>query len=484
MTQPAINQTELDGALGVLPPSGTGLLAVIGVSSTGPLNTPATYGRATDLASAFGVGELVEAAALHLERTGLPVLVVRCAATTAATTTVPALTGTGTSVPTADGTNSPLDSYEVYIKVITGGTRATPGITYQYSLDGGRTMSPTIALASAVTIAIPSSGVVIALGVGTLVAGDVITCTTVGPAPSATDLGNAIDALKNSAVLWEICEFASPLSATLFDTVETKFAGLPAAGKYRAWIGNTRIPTDAESESTYLTSLTSAFASKSTVIGSLCAGAAWITSSITGRQYRRPISFAYASRTAAVSEEVNVADPNLGTMIGVAIRDSNGNPVATLHDETVNPGLDDLGFVVLRTFDGLSGVYVNRPRIMSAAGSDFTIMPLRRVMNLARAATRAYLLRRLNQPVLVSPTTGFILEEAALEIEAGLQAALRAVLSGKPKASSVSAVVSRTDNLLSTKTMNVTIRIVPLAYVETINEVIGFTNPALRTVTG
>ena len=45
MTQPAVTITETDNALGVLPDSEGALLALIGTSTSGPLNMPATYGR-------------------------------------------------------------------------------------------------------------------------------------------------------------------------------------------------------------------------------------------------------------------------------------------------------------------------------------------------------------------------------------------------------------------------------------------------------
>ena len=42
MSQPSVDITQVDGAVGILPPSSGRLLAVVGVSSTGAINTPAT----------------------------------------------------------------------------------------------------------------------------------------------------------------------------------------------------------------------------------------------------------------------------------------------------------------------------------------------------------------------------------------------------------------------------------------------------------
>ncbi|AKF06077.1 DUF2586 family protein [Sandaracinus amylolyticus] len=479
MSQPAVRQTELDGALGILPPSSGDMLAVLGVSSTGPVATPAAYGSVSALVADFGSGPLVEAAARHIETTGNRVIVVRTGQTTSGDVgTIDDDDVAGTSVITETTGNAPVDDYEIVVEIVTGGTRGTTGITYRTSLDGGRTWGAVTALGTATALAIPGTGVSFDLAAGTLVAGDTWSCRTTAPAPNGTELGAAIDALRVSALPWELLHIATPLDATLFDTVETAFSSLASSGKYRAWIASVRMPNAGETEAQYLTAQSTAFASKATKVGELCAGACKLVSSVSRRTYRRPVSFVVASREANVPHHINIADINLGPITGCSIRDENGNPDE--HDESINPGLDDARFTVLRTWEGIAGVYVNRPRIFSAEGSDFDIMPKRRVMNLARRATRAYLQRRLNQPIQVDRTTGFILEEEAQEIEAGGNAALAGVLSGAPKASGWSMVLSRTDNLLSTKTLTVTDRIVPLAYVEFIEEQIGFENPALQ----
>ncbi len=54
MTQPQVTITTTDGALGVLPPSAGKLFALLGVSSSGPTDTPATYARVKDVVADFG----------------------------------------------------------------------------------------------------------------------------------------------------------------------------------------------------------------------------------------------------------------------------------------------------------------------------------------------------------------------------------------------------------------------------------------------
>jgi hypothetical protein len=212
------------------------------------------------------------------------------------------------------------------------------------------------------------------------------------------------------------------------------------------------------------------------------------SSSPPRRSASRPSIFAIGPLLASVSAEVDIALTTLGAIPGVSIRDANGNPKH--HDESVNPGLDDSRSATLRTHDGKQGVYVNNPRLLSASGSDFEFAQHRRVMNLARRTLRLYFIDRLSRPTLVDARTGFILESEALETEAGADAVMRAVLRAKPMCSGGGidgkaarfCKVSRTDNLLSTKTMTVQGGVIPLAYPKVINIDLGFKNPALQPV--
>jgi hypothetical protein len=482
MSQPSVVITEQDGAIGTLPPGAGGLLAVAGASSLGTADVPAIYARVSDLVAARGVGPGVEAAALYIDRYSRPVLFCPTGTTTAGamgTIDDESVVGTAKDFITATPAIEPLDDYEAKILIVTGGTTGIAGITYRYSLDGGRTYSPIQSLGTGLIIAIPNSGVSFSITTAkTLVASDYWTARTTAPAANSTEIGTAIDALVASTNVWDMCLVAGLMDGTLFDALAAKAAAVAAAGKERWFFAHMRMPAVGESESTYKTAMDAIFSTRSSVHIALGSGAVKVISSVSGRKYKRPSAFVSAAREASLSEEVNAARIDLGPFAGVSIRDDNGN--ADEHDESLNPGLDDSRYYVLRTWQGRQGVYVNRPRIFSAEGSDFRLVPHRRVMNLGKRTIRSYLELRVNREIRVDRTTGRILESEALEIDTAANAQLAAALLTKPKASDAVFRLSRTDNILSTNTLTGELRITPLGYPETITVTIGFSNPALQ----
>jgi hypothetical protein len=469
MSQPGVDQSETDGALGVLPEGGGVAFAIVGVSSSGPIDQPAAYGKVSDVVAAYGAGPLVEAAAYYIANYQRPVLVCRCGdATAGAYVGDPTVTGAGTSVPSEDS-SEPNDDYDAYVVFDVGGTVGTNGILYRESLDGGQTMSVQKSLGTATTLTLAGSGVGYDLAAGTILAGQTIAQRTTAPAPNATELGTAIDAVKASKIAWEIMLVATPLDATLFDVPATKIAD-----KRHAWVGNTRLPSAGESEATYLSSLSTAFAAKTSTYAELCAGACDLTSGVNSRKYRRPVSFALAAREAASLEHVNIADPNLGGLPGVSIHDALG--MLKHHDESNNPGLDDARFSVLRTWVDFEGIHPNRPRLFCAAGSDFYIMPMRRLLNIIHRTAKRYMARRLNQPIEVSRKTGYVKEQELLEMESGCGAAFAAALAGRK--TSARLALSRTDKVLSTRKLTGKYRGLPPAYIELAELDGGWENPA------
>lgn len=477
MTLPGVDFTETDGGLGVLPPSAGRLVAFIGSATSGTKNQPATFARVKDLVATFTAGPVVEAAAHAISVTGKPVCVVRSddsAGSVGSLTSVK----TGTSTVTVHASPTPNDDYELVLKIIAGGTQGVAGITYQLSYDNGRTWSATTALGSATSVTFPGAGgVTFDIGAGTLVAGDTFSARSVAPAGDSTALTASLAALLVSAINWECVCVVSPLDSASVDALETAFAGLRAS-KRGYWLGGAPMPTDSQSEATYLSAEVTALGAKSTKTGGICAGSAKTTSGVTGRSYRRSPLFTVAARQAGIAPHVDAADPNLGALPGITLTDANGNPED--HDEALFPGLDDARFITLRSIDGIPGTFITQPRLFAPSGSDFQIIPHRRVANVAYEALYQYFVMRCNHPILVDKTTGFIAQQEATEIERGARNAMAAALLADPMASSVQFSLSRTDNVLSTRRLTGVARVVPLAYPTAFSIDFGYVNPAMQ----
>jgi len=458
--------TVPDNQLGIRPPADA-VLAIVAAATSGDIDVPQSFTRIEDVVSEFTSGPLVEAAAYAIERFGLKVLCVRCAATGAAGA-YGALTetGTGTSVATSDvATTQPLDDYEVFIKFVTGGTIGVDGITYQWSLDGGRTMSAVTALGVANQILIAEGGIDINLAAGTIVAGDTISVPTTAPLWSGAELSAALEALKVTAAKWTYLEICGNVAAGDVATINGKLAAMATAGRNRRAMGHIRGKNAGETEAQYLAAQTTALAAVSSRRLTLAGDSAEIQSSVSRRQYKRPPSFAVAPYVCAVSEEVDVAELSPGPLPGVTIRDANGNP--KYHDEFINPGLDDIRLLALRTWEGRTGVYVNNPRLFSPVGSDYLWIQFGRVVDIGCTIAREELEPILSKGVFTKTDgTGQIEEVSALAIESQVNARLARELTGVRKATRAVFTLSRTDNVLQTGEISWSVRIIPLAYIK------------------
>lgn len=483
-----VDITLLDGALGVVPSDVGGHIGVIaGPASTGPLNIPAAFARPRDVETNFGYGPMVDFATAAIARTGKPCVVLRTDTTTAGAYTSVITTGvTGTSVPTADTDYVPYDEYEPYVKVIAGGTIGVAGITYQWSLDGGRTLSATTALGTDNYIRFPSGNVAFDLAAGTLVAGDYFSCRTTAPLENSSDFADAMTAIGEMAYDWDFVAFASQMSGSDVGAVDAWLEGRWALSRHKAARLRTRSPNVGETEAQYLASLAADFSGVTSKRIAVTAGYCEFTSSAAGaRKYRRPAGWITTCR--ALSKGIkpwknDLGQVDLGNLGGdVKIRDANGNRKAGLHDESIDPGLDALGFETLTTLEGYKGAYVTTPKVLANVGSDYYLWQYVAVTNRAADAATRRLMARCRKYIYVNPATGYIKDTEARDINKEVESEVRNAVGDAVSAQTFA--VGRTDNLLA-QNAKVTgdLRIVPLAYPAGFDITMGFVNPATGVI--
>lgn len=465
MTTPSVELQVLDNQLGIRAPADA-VLAIVATASAGLINRPRTYTRIEDVQEHFVLGPLVEASAYAIERYGLTVMPVRAA------TGVPGAFGPlersfkGTAVPTIDATTEPVDEFECFVRFKNGGAVGTPGISYYWSLDGGRTLSPLTSLGASNFIVLPGSGGVrVNLSAGTIDAGDSLFFPTSAPCWSAADLAAALESLRLTQARWSFLQVYGDMDSQGLSTLDAKLEVMAAAGRNRRAMAHVRKPAPNEDEGAYLDALVAALGDTSSRRVALCAGYAKVDSSISRRRYRRPPSLAVAPLATAVSEEIDLAELAYGPLPGVFVRDGNGNPDE--HDELAFPGLDDARFLTMRSWESRNGVWVNNPRLFSPVGSDFLYLQYGKVIDTACRIAREELEPILSRGVFVVPDgTGRVEPETALSIEGQITGRLNAELVGTRKATAVIFTLSRTDDVLRTGELGWEVRVIPLAYIK------------------
>ena len=393
-----------DGALGILPPPTDGVSAKIGPASAGPVNEIVAVTSLQQVKEIFQGGPLAEALATHLALSGAPVYAIRVKTSLAGT--VGKVTKSGTGTGNLEVIGSPLDAYEVHVKITRDGVVAAGEVTgaFQYTLDGGDNWSPEIAIPSGGTYTIPGTGLTLVFQNGpsgaSFVAGDTYAFVTSPPHYTIADLNDALDVLLAVPREWGWVHVVGAASPAVAAAVATRMR--EAETKYRFAFALLEAPDDSDAN---LISAWKDFADKRVAVA---AGHADLISPLTGQVQKRSVAWLASGRLAAIPVHEHLGRVLTGPVPGV---------VRLYRDEAQTPGLDEQGFLTMRTIIGRRGYYFTRGRIKAPQGSDFQYIENRRVMDLACRIARNAALRYLNDSVRVDDS-GKIYEPDARAIEA------------------------------------------------------------------
>lgn len=363
--------------------------------------------------------------------------------------------------------SSPLDAYDVLVTIATAGTVAgSPAPAFTYSLDGGNTVSPVIAVPGSGVYTVPGSGLVLTFA-GVFVLADGYRFATTAAGFTVGDANTAMDAILAVSTEWGFVHVvgtpaSAAAAATLTSAMDVKISG--AATLFRYAFVVVECPTS-EADSVLL----AAFAAVTTTRVMVCAGDEGYVSALTGRTIKRNCAWPVTARLALIPAGEDPAWVGRGALKGVT---------SLYRNEAATPALDEGRFTTLRTNLGKQGYYVTNGRMMAPGGSDFTYVQFRRVMDIACRITRAAELPFLNSDVRVDRKTGYIDERDAQMFEGTVNAQLRAGVVSPGYCSDADVVMSRTSNLLAGASQPVTVRVLPKAYLKQIDTSIGFTNPA------
>jgi hypothetical protein len=407
--------------------------------------------------------------------------------------------GTGTSVITAtlDATNGAFDATNFKFLVVHGGTIATAGITFQISLDAGRTYGPIIALGTAATYAVTGTGVTLAFATGTLVAADYAVFTTIGMASATSNavpnhgISENLTALQASPYAvtgWGSMHITGIWSGANASTIETYLDTLATAYVFTriqlscrdaltpiAWGGA------GETEAVWMAAIQSDFSAVSAK--RILAGAGYYNmpsafplAAAGAPRYRRPLTWAQAVRQVQIPPQRHSGRVRDGSLANVVV-DPTNDPTDgfVYHDERINPGLDVTRFCSARTRIGLPGYFIVNPNLMSPGGSDFSMLPFGAVMDVACAITHQVGQQQINTDIRLN-TNGTIYENEARTIESALLGAINVNMTSVGMISSATVTVDRSTNVRVTKKVTITVTIVARGYILEEDITIGFAN--------
>jgi len=491
MPTPSLEFTILSNGLGNVAPSPAGTLAIFGCSSGGTAATiQDAYRRSDNLVTDYGYGPGPDLAAQCIQ-SGIPTIFVKVATGTAGASTAVTHTGTGTSVMTVTGT--PYDQYDVIVTVADSGTAGSdPEPSFTISFDGGETETRPITMPANRVYSgfAATTGITFNFTAATIVEDDTYEFTTTPPTWAAADVATAIEALRTNVREFGLGYVVGACSKSQADTILAEVVQFLSLDKFCRFYVEARDIDVAggETEAQWMASISADFATFTTDYMGAAAGACLSTSALTRVEFRRNIGglgIVRAGRRNIGRDIGAVADGALCPNYGGTNETGplNGVPVDTIyHDEKLNPGLDTNRFMTVTSFTGVTGFYITNPNIMCDPTSDFTLLQYGRVMDEAARIARTYFTRLLSTDVRLNRKTGFILERDALGIESGCNTKLNAGLVNNGQASAAQCVVSRVDDISVTKTLTVTISIVPLGYIKAVSITLTFVNPVFASL--
>ena len=474
MPIPQATQTIRDNALGLVNTDADRRNVKMGVSSAGTVNTLYEFSDPKSVQDALGYGPLVEAICYALAQPNAgPILAIRLTSSVAGAAGSVTRSGTGTSVLVVSG--AALDDFQGLVDYTAAGTNlAGATAQFRYSLDGGDNWSSSIAVPAGGTYVIPNTGHTLTWTDGTFVLGDRDSWTSTAPGYSATNVNAGFVALLADPREWGFIHLVGSATTvagavTIMSAVDTQMTTAEAAFLYGFAI--VELPQDTD---TNIITGTASFSSRRI---SPAAGFEELTSTISGRSYKRHAAWAYAARLGSITVQRHPGVTADGSLPGVGL---------LYRDEEATPGLDAARITTLRTIKGQSGKFITRGRIIAPAGSDFDAVQRRRVMDKACRLTRARTLLWLNRDLKVDRLTGYLTKDeiAAIQndVTSFLRAGLRVGAGENSEASDVTYVVTPNNPILSNQTLYGKLRVLPKAYAEWIDTELGFTNPALQLV--
>jgi hypothetical protein len=471
--------TVRDGGIG-LSNSGTVYPLVIGACSAGTATALYFSTNQNSLRDTLGQGPAVEQALPFIEAAG-GVLVLKTSTSTAGAAGAVTKTAASTSTGTVTVAGAAYDAYQVKVRI--KATGALGVARFDFTLDNlgaSPTYSEELTVPAGGTYAIPSTNLTLTFvpGGGPILfeSGDYHTFACTAPQYTTSDLSTAWTALLTalgSYIIEKTVFTGRSASATAGATMAATISGLMTSLEARKRWARAIMDVGADTSVNVISGY-AAFASNRVAV---VFGQADIPTKNPHAGWgvpRQSASFALAERWVSSDLSENPGRTASGSLRVAAITNDEGAAQAFIESHKIN---------TLRTHDGQAGIYATNGYLKSAAGSDFLYLDwgstIDRACRIVYDTQQLWLLKKVR---VLTDGTGRIDPRDAVRIEAAVRSALKSGLldpinaEGFPgHVSGLEYLVDLTNNVLTTRQLKSTLRLVPLPPIESIATEIGFT---------
>ena len=466
MALPGVTIQIKDGAMGVAGASATGVFAAVGVAANfgqGLL----TFVDPDQVEEALGDGPLRDliVSALSIAKTTVYAIALEGTVPGIRSAVTLGSTNVGTGTITVAGT--PRNEYDVTVEILESGMLNSA--VFRTVIDG--LTGKRITVPSDGTYIVPETGLTLTFTAGAsgFTKGDTFSFSTTEPTATNGEVLAAIDQILDAKPAIEWIAVAGVSSATLWAALATKAEGAAGLYQYLFFVAQARYKAAGETLDAWVTALTGS--ERGTVVSTrlqVCAG--WIEEADSNGQVDvRGLIGTYCGKLA--SRNVHEGPD--------AVRYGSISAATAIKPDGINDGhieaLKNAGYVTARQIIGLTGIYITSGQMMSEAGSDYTLVERRRVMDKACRQVRAAQLFFVNDAVTVGKDGS---PEGIEMLVAQSKSPLDIMVTNK-EISSASIIVPPGQNILSTNTLRMKIRIVPLGKLAYIEDEIAYSNPAL-----
>ena len=385
---------------------------------------------------------------------------------------------------------TPVDAYEVIVEIMKAGSVAGVSFTYRYSLDLGRTFSPTLSAPAGGVVDIqsyapgsdlPFLGFKITFtdggGPAFFLLGDKFTFETTAPTWTLSDVLTGMDAIALDTTTrssFSGYHLVGPADGTIYSSVEAQLSTYADKKFLYRWAYLESVRQGATLEATWAAAVVTSFATTGVRTG-VVAMDMDIFSPALRTFNRRNMTTSYIARLMACPISELPSHVDCETVFGTKTA-LEGVTRLYQGDASVET-LTLANIVTARTYTTRTGFYITRSVLKTLDTSDYRDITNRRVMDVAATVGYDATLSFLQSTQLANPATGRLADDAATNIAATVKGKLNVPLQGGQRrhVSDLDVQVSTANPFLQDRTIFETIKIVPRGAVDFIQNTYSFT---------